>query len=84
MTKPTKAHMLETREKVLGALSVVRQHVPRTVTPEFDQAWLEIETFIAVAMRVLAKANTSKLRTETITVERAARLAGRVVFDPTD
>lgn len=81
MTKPTKQAMLQTREDVLDALAVLEPHLDLG-GPELALAWAKVETFIAIAMRVFAKTNTSKLRSETVTVELAARLAGRVVFDP--
>lgn len=81
MTKPPKQVMLQTREDVLDALATIAPHLDLT-RPDVALAWAKVETFIAVAMRVFAKTNTSKLRSETVTVERAARLAGRVVFDP--
>lgn len=80
MTKPTKQAMLQTREDVLAALAVLEPHLGPG--PDLALAWAKVETFIAVAMRVFAKTNVSKLRSETVTVELAARLAGRVVFDP--
>jgi hypothetical protein len=81
MSRPTKAAMLQTREDVIYALGIVSPYLPLG-NPAVDRSWAEIESFIAVAMRVFAKTNTSKLRSETTTVELAARLAGRVVFDP--
>lgn len=82
MTKPTKQQMADTREGVLRSLSLVRDNLSAHRSRDVDVAWAEIESFIAVAFRVFAKTNTGKLRSETTNVELAARLAGRVVFDP--
>ena len=41
-----------------------------------DTALCEIETFCAIAIRVMRKTNPSKLRSETRTVELQARLDG--------
>lgn len=79
---PTKAQVLEQREGVIRALATLRGTLPRTAAQE--AALIELETFCAVACRVMAKTNVSKLIDETRTVEIAARLAGRVVFDPGD
>ena len=89
MSKPTKQQMTDTREGVLRSLFLVRENLDLLTSrlgthrnKELDMAWAEIESFIAVAFRVFAKTNTSKLRSETTNIELAARLSGRVVFDP--
>lgn len=82
MTKPTKQQMADTREGVIKSLALVRDNLSAHRSREVDVAWAEVESFIAVAFRVFAKTNTSKLRSETTNIEMAARLAGQVVFDP--
>lgn len=80
--RPTKVQVLEQREGVVRALSLLRDTLLRTAVQE--AALIELETFCAVACRVMAKTNVSKLIDETRTVEIAARMAGRIVFDPGD
>jgi hypothetical protein len=82
MSKPTKATMLAAREDVISAISRVRTHLPVGRSDTLDADWAQLETFIAIALRVMAKTNMSKLISETKTVELAARLAGRIVYDP--
>ena len=80
MTKPTAASLRAVRSDVIRSTRLIRERLPLH-DPATEQAWAEIETFIAVALRVFAKTNLSKLRDETRTVEISARLAGHTVFD---
>lgn len=80
MTKPTKATIYKAREDIIKALALVRSTLPSDMAA--IEAWAQVETFCAISLRVMAKTNMSKLRSETSTVELSARLAGRVVFDP--
>lgn len=63
----------EMRELVMRDLSTLRQHMP-TDGPA-DSAMTGLETFVAVALRVLAKTNPSKVASEARTVEIAYRMA---------
>ncbi len=45
--------------------------------PATDAAMAHVESFCAIAVRVFAKTNPSKIRSEALTVEISARLAGR-------
>ena len=48
----------------------------------FDaQAWAEVETFIAIALRVMAKTNPSKIRDAAMIEEMKARMDGRGVYE---
>lgn len=44
-----------------------------------NDAFAHIETFCAIALRVMSKTNPSKIRSEAMTVEIQARMAGREV-----
>jgi len=47
----------------------------RPIASQADEsAWAEVETFIAIALKVFAKTNTSKLRDAARTVEIHARM----------
>lgn len=82
MSKPTKTQMNEFREQHIQNL----QRVERLLTErglmdrETERAWAEIMSFSAIAIRVMAKTNTSKLASETRTQEIASRLAGTPVL----
>ena len=39
------------------------------MTPEQRDAWAEIETFCAISLRIIAKTNPSKVRSEAMTTE---------------
>ena len=76
--KPTKAANEAIREALLVDLLTMRSHV-LALDGDFvhiEDAWAGIETFCAIALRVMAKTNASKLRSEMSTVEIAARMAG--------
>jgi hypothetical protein len=54
----------------------------RPVAASHDEAaWAEIETFIAISLRVLAKTNPSKVRDAAMAVEIQARMKGIEVLD---
>ncbi len=76
MSKPTKATVTAARADVIEVLGRLR-----AASRGAEEDWAQLETFCAIAMRVMAKTNLSKLRSETATVELSARLAGRTVFD---
>ena len=60
-------------EDVRGALG--------TMSPGTEQAMIELETFCAVAQRIMAKTNASKVASEMRTVEIALRINGRPVIE---
>ncbi len=62
------------------ALESVRVLIDLT-QPETDSAWAEIETFCAIALRVFAKTNPSKLRDAAMAEEIKARIQGREVLE---
>lgn len=49
--------------------------------PMDEPAWAEIETFVAISLRVMKKTNPSKLRDCARTEEIKARLSGREVIE---
>jgi hypothetical protein len=49
--------------------------------PEVDAAWAHIQTFAAVALRVLKQTNPSKVRDAALTEEIKARMDGREVIE---
>ena len=55
-------------------LSVIRDHLDATGNAKVREAWAGVETFCAIAVRVLAKTNPSKVRNEAMTVEIAYHL----------
>ncbi len=62
------------------ALESVRVLIDLT-QPETESAWAEIETFCAIALRVFAKTNPSKLRDAAMAEEIKARIQGREVLE---
>lgn len=68
------------RNKVARNLFLIEQQL-NLKDPKNDVVWAEIMTFCAVAVRVIEKANPSKVATEFRTVEIAARLSGRPVVE---
>jgi hypothetical protein len=76
-----KADVDAIRESILRDLARVKQHVQgdKVVDPglaDLDDAWTGIETFVAVALRVFAKTNPSKIRSEALTAAVHAKLIG--------
>ena len=58
--------------ELLKDLRIVGQHL--TTEAEYD-ALASVETFCAIAFRIFAKTNPSKLRSEMVNVELQARLS---------
>ncbi len=46
-----------------------------------EQAWAQVETYVAITLRILAKTNPSKIVDAARTEEISARLAGRPCLD---
>jgi hypothetical protein len=64
----------------VSALGVIRNQINLT-EPNIESAWAEIETFCAIALRVMAKTNPSKLRDAAMAEEIRARVEGREVIE---
>lgn len=68
--------MAQVEAELAEHLKTVRQALdPKDGTPE-DYALCAVETFAAVALRVMRKSNPSKVRSEARTVEIKARMDG--------
>ncbi len=63
----------------LGVISSIERIRPTLDLSDADieMAWAEIESFCAIALRVMAKTNPSKIRSEAMTVEISARMDGK-------
>lgn len=80
MIKPkgrAKTDVAEIRQDLVAALDVIRPQLNLADDPALEAAWAEVETFCAVSLRVLARTNPSKVRSEAMTVEIHARMDGR-------
>jgi hypothetical protein len=81
MDRPTKQTMAAMKEDLVAQLDLVNRALDLE-NPALEHAMATIETFCAISLRVMSKTNLAKLRSETMTVEISARLAGRTVLDP--
>jgi hypothetical protein len=72
-----KADVDQIRESIMKDLAVVKERLDedgsRDIT-HIDDAWTGIETFVTIALRVFAKTNPSKIRSEALTAAVHARL----------
>jgi hypothetical protein len=68
------------RMDLIDSIDTVRQTIDRT-DPAVDEAWSEIETFCAIALRIIAKTNPSKVRDAAMAEEIKARMQGREVLE---
>lgn len=68
------------QQDLVQSIGVIRERLD-LLDPEVESAWAEIETFCAIAIRVMAKTNPSKLRDVAMTVEIQARLKGNKVLE---
>ena len=74
LMRPTKAAIDAIREAYMTDVLTIRAHILALNDPVLEDAWAGIETFAAVSLRVMAKTNTSKLKSEMVTVGIAALL----------
>jgi hypothetical protein len=65
------------KEQVLADLQAVRAVTPQTT----EEALVSLETFVAIALRVFAKTNASKIKEAMQIVEIQARMDGKEVFE---
>jgi hypothetical protein len=65
------------KEQVLADLQAVRAATP----PEAEEPLVSLETFVAIALRVFSKTNTSKIKEAMQLVEIQARMDGKEVFE---
>jgi len=73
--KPSKEAIKAMMDQVLRDLALVRSANPP------DEAMAGVETFVALASRVFAKTNRSKIIDEMRTVEIQARMDGKKVYE---
>lgn len=76
MTRERRSDVTEIDAEITEAVRVLREALKPDDGTEVDTALCSVETFIVIALRVFAKTNPSKLRSETRTVEIKARLDG--------
>lgn len=67
-------------QDIVNALQLVRGQLDLG-QPQTEAAWAQIETFAAIALRVFAKTNPSKLRDAAMAEEIKARIQGREVLE---
>ena len=72
-----KSDVGEITADLVAALRDIRKHTP----PEVEDSLAHIETFCAIALRVLRKTNPSKLRDAAMAEEIKARIDGREVIE---
>jgi hypothetical protein len=82
MPKPTKQTVAAIKEDLMRDIGDVRRRIEHAFEkePELERAWAGVETFCAVALRIIAKTNPSKIRDEARTTEIGARFSGRPVL----
>lgn len=61
---------------IVKELGVLRQALAPQMHGEVEDAWATLETFIAVALRVMAKTNPSKIKSVAMTVEIQSLIEG--------
>jgi hypothetical protein len=71
------------KEQVLSDLLVVRTGMvaDRTLSPAEGEALASVETFVAIALRVMSTVNASKIKDAMQVVEIQARMDGKEVFE---
>lgn len=76
MTREHRSDVAEIDADITEAITVLREALQPMEGSAEDTALCSVETFIVIALRVFAKTNPSKLRSETRTVEIKARIDG--------
>ena len=71
-----RAKIDDMKADLIAALAAVRDRLD----PSLEDEWAQIETFCAIALRVFAKTNPSKLRDAAMIEEIKARMDGREVL----
>lgn len=70
----------DTREIAADIVQRIERFRPHCVAID-EAAWADIETFVAVALRVMAKTNPSRIRDAAMIEEISARMDGRGVIE---
>lgn len=68
--------MAEVETDLSASLKTIREALSPTDGSDVDTALCGVETFCAIALRVLKKTNPSKVRSESLTFEIKARMDG--------
>lgn len=76
MTREHRSDVAQLDADITAELKLLRDTLQPEDGSEIDTALCSVETFVVVALRVFAKTNPSKLRSETRTVEIKARMDG--------
>ena len=76
MNREHRSDVREIDADITEAITIIREAIQPMEGSVEDNALCAVETFIVVALRVFAKTNPSKLRSEALTVEIKARLDG--------
>lgn len=72
-------HMTDIEADLVAALKTIRTALaPKDGTPE-DDAFIHLESFAAVAIRVMRQTNPSKIRSCAMIEEIKARIDGRAI-----
>lgn len=80
MPRLTRQQVEAIKADLLHDLATIRRYVEGTADPEFTEAFVGVETFCAIAVRLIAQTNPSKVRDIARTVEIHARLDGKEVL----
>lgn len=71
-----KTNIQDIASDIVKELGVLRQALAPQMHGEVEDAWATLETFIAVALRVMAKTNPSKIKSVAMTVEIQSLIEG--------
>lgn len=77
--RPDRAAIEKMKEQALETLVTLRPFIPEAHAPQ--EALATLETFIDIALRVMAQTNTSKIIEVMRVVEIKARMDGKKVFE---
>ncbi len=77
--RPDRAAIEKMKEQAVETLVTLRPFIPEAHEPQ--EALATLETFIDIALRVMAQTNTSKIIEVMRVVEIKARMDGKKVFE---
>jgi hypothetical protein len=83
MPKPSGRELRAIGANIVMAKERLRRNLPMHIR-EVEQAFVEVETFIAIALHVFSKTTPAKLNDAAMTVEIQARIKGREVIEERD
>ena len=76
----TKTNIDAMKEQIVADIDAVRSGLSNAPV-ECDEAMASIETFVAIALRVMSTVNPSKIKAAMIAVEIQARMDGKKVYE---